>query len=237
MKYAWLIGLALSSAALPLAAEAQPLATVATTGGTRLDIAATGEVSRVPDVAIIATGVVTRSANAVDALSQNAARIERVRAALRRAGVAERDIQTSSVSLNPDYVYADGQPPRLTGFQATNQLSIRFRDIRASGRIIDALVAEGANQVSGPTLTIDKPEAALDEARTRAVAVGRARAELYARTLGMQVVRLVSVSEGGSPSQGPIPMAAMRAERSSDTAIVPGEQQLSVTLQMSFELR
>jgi len=236
MMRATLLAAALSAASLPATAAAQP-APVGVAAGTRLDIAATGEVSRVPDVAIVSTGVVTRAASAGDALAQNAARLERVRAALRRAGIAERDVQTSSVGLNPDYVYAEGQPPRLTGYQATNQLTVRFRDIRVSGRIIDALVAEGANQISGPTLTIDRPEAALDEARTRALAVGRARAELYARSLGLRVVRLVSVSEGGGPVSGPVPMAAMRAERSADTAIVPGEQQLSVTLQMSFELR
>ena len=236
MMRATLLAAALSAASLPATAAAQP-APVDVAAGTRLDIAATGEVSRVPDVAIVSTGVVTRAASAGDALAQNAARLERVRAALRRAGIAERDVQTSSVGLNPDYVYAEGQPPRLTGYQATNQLTVRFRDIRVSGRIIDALVAEGANQISGPTLTIDRPETALDEARTRALAVGRARAELYARSLGLRVVRLVSVSEGGGPVSGPVPMAAMRAERSADTAIVPGEQQLSVTLQMSFELR
>jgi hypothetical protein len=236
MMRAPLLAVALNAAGLSAVAEAQP-AQVGVAASTRIDIAATGEVSRAPDVAIIGTGVVTRAATAGDALAQNAARLDRVRAALRRAGIAERDVQTSTVSLNPDYVYAEGQPPRLTGYQATNQLTVRFRDIRASGRIIDALVAEGANQINGPTLTIDKPESALDEARTRALAVGRARAELYARSLGLRVVRLVSVTEGGGGVPGPVPIAAMRAERSADTAIVPGEQQLSVTLQMSFELR
>nr|WP_114227784.1 MULTISPECIES: SIMPL domain-containing protein [Sphingomonas] len=229
-----ILALSFVSASAPAAAQS---ASAVALGGTRLDIAATGEVSRVPDVAIITTGVVTRAVNASDALAQNAARVERVRAAVRRAGVAERDVQTSSVNLNPDYVYAEGQPPRLTGYQASNQLSVRFRDIRTSGAIIDALVAQGANQISGPNLTIDKPEAALDEARTKALAVGRARAALYARSLGMQVIRLVSVSEGGAAPVGPVPMAMMRTARAADTEIVPGEQQLSVTLQMSFELR
>lgn len=234
---AMVLALALGSASLPAVAAAQtgPFAAIT---GTRLDISATGEVSRVPDLAQISAGVVTKAVNASDALAQNAARIDRVRAALRRAGIADRDVQTSSVNLNPDYVYADGQPPRLTGYQASNQLSIRFRDIRSSGKIIDALVAEGANQISGPSLSVDKPETALDEARTKALAAGRQRAELYARSLGMRVVRLVAVSEGGASFPGPVvPMAMMRAERAADTTIVPGEQQLSVTLQMSFELQ
>lgn len=233
-----LLALAIGVAGLSGAAQGQVAPTPSTAVlGTRLDLTATGEVSRSPDLAIISAGVLTRAVNASDALAQNAARIDRVRAALRRAGIADRDVQTSSVSLNPDYVYAEGQPPRLTGYQASNQLTIRFRDIRASGRIIDALVAEGANQIGGPTLTIDHPEAALDEARSKALSVGRQRAELYARSLGMQVVRLVSVSEGGGSAPGPLPMAMVRAERSADTTILPGEQQLSVALQMSFELR
>lgn len=214
---------------------AQPLA------GTRLDIAATGEVTRVPDLAIISAGVVTRANTAVAAISQNAERMERVRAALKRAGIADRDIQTSSVSLNPDYVYVERQPPRLSGYQASNTVNVRFRDIRNAGRILDALVAEGANQINGPTLTIDKPEAALDEARTRAVAAGRARADLYARALGMRVVRLLSVSEGVGQVPPPMPygrLVTMDAPQAvSKTEITPGEQQLQVSVQMSFELQ
>jgi uncharacterized protein YggE len=235
-----LIALALAGAAVPVAAGAQTIVAQSVTG-TRLDIVATGEVNRVPDLAIISAGVVTRADTATQAISQNAARIERVRAALARAGIAERDIQTTTVSLNPDYVYAERQPPRLSGYQASNQLTIRFRDIRNAGKILDALVAEGSNQISGPTLTIDKPEAALDEARARALAVGRSRAELYARSLGMRVARLVSVSEPGGVRGPEIVVMARRAEMgqaaSADTQIVPGEQSLSVTLQMSFELQ
>ena len=207
--------------------------------GTRLDISATGEVSRVPDIAVISAGVVTRSATAVTALSDNAARMERVRAALKRAGIADRDIQTSNVSLNPDYRYVENQPPQLTGYSATNTVNVRFRDIKATGKILDALVAEGANQINGPSLTIDKPEAALDEARTKAIANGRARAELYARSLGMRVVRLLSVSETGGYGGGPIAVMgrANMAQMDAKTEVVPGEQQLQVTVTMSFELQ
>ena len=206
--------------------------------GTRLDISATGEVTRGPDIAVISAGVVTRSATAVQALADNAARMDRVRAALKRAGIADRDIQTSNVSLNPDYRYVENQPPQLTGYNATNTVNVRFRDIRSTGQILDALVAEGANQINGPSLTIDKPEAALDEARTKALATGRARAELYARALGMRVVRLLSVSENSGYSGGPVPMVRMdMAQAASKTEISPGEQQLSVTINMSFELQ
>ena len=232
-----LVALALGAAALPAAAVAQsPL--VIPVAGTRLDISATGEVSRVPDVAIISAGVVTRQPTASAAIQHNATQMARVLAALKRAGVADRDVQTSSVSLNPEYRYQDNQPPQLNGYTASNQVSIRFRDIRNTGRILDALVAEGANQINGPSLTIDKPEAALDEARSKAIANGRARAEFYARSLGKRVVRLISVSEGGGNYPAPpMPMMMEARAQSADTKIVPGEQKLQVTLSMVFELQ
>jgi uncharacterized protein YggE len=240
MKMTILPLLAAAALAVPAAASAQTATLVQPITGTRLDIAASGEVTRIPDVAVISTGVVTRAATATGAIQQNAARMERVRAALRRAGIDDKDIQTSSLSLNPDYAYVERQPPKLTGYQASNQVTVRFRDIRKTGEILDALVAEGANQINGPSLTIDKPEAALDEARLKAIANGRARAELYARGLGMRVTRLLSVSEtGGYAAPPPMPMYA-RAEMAAQdakTSIDPGEQKVSVSVAMSFELQ
>ena len=242
MKHAFLAALALGTAGSSAFAQSPIVAPmVQTISGTRLDVSATGEVSRVPDVAIISAGVQTRSATATGAISENASRMEKVRAALKAAGIADRDIQTSNISLNPEYRYQDNQPPQLTGYTASNQVNVRFRDIRNSGRILDALVAQGANQINGPSLTIDKPELALDEARANAIAVGRARAELYARTLGMRVVRLLSVTEGGGFNT-PQPIVMMRAERggatgAADSKIDPGEQQLQVSVSLSFELR
>lgn len=235
------LALALAGAAVPAVASAQAtIAFAQPVSGTRLDVSATGEVTRVPDIAIISAGVVTRAATASAAIGENARRMEQVRAALKRAGIADRDIQTSTINLNPDYRYQENQPPQLTGYQATNSVSVRFRDIRNTGQVLDALVSVGANQISGPTLTIDKPEAALDEARTRAIANGRARAELYARSLGMRVVRLLSVSESGGYAVPPPMPYAMEARAVSDVAqtkIDPGEQKLQVGVSMSFELQ
>ena len=237
-----MLALLIGAATLPaVPASAQDtVAVVRPVAGTRLDISATGSVSRVPDLAIISAGVVTKSPTASGAIADNAARMERVRAALKRAGIADRDIQTSSINLNPDYRYDNNQPPVLTGYQASNTVAIKFRDIRNTGKILDALVAQGANQINGPSLTIDKPEAAYDEARTKALAAGRARADLYARSLGMRVTRLLSVSEGGTNMpRPPYPMAMMaQAERSdAKTGIEPGSQDLEITLGMSFELQ
>lgn len=220
-------------------ATAQVTTTLATPiSGTRLDISATGEATRVPDIAIISAGVTTQAATATDALGQNATRMERVRAALKRAGVADRDIQTASISLQPQYKYVENQAPILTGYQASNQLSVKFRDIRASGKILDALVGEGANQINGPNLTIDHPEAALDEARGKAITTGRARADLYARALGMRVIRVISVSEsGGYSSPPPQPIMARAQMADAKTSIDPGEQQLQISVAMAFELQ
>ena len=227
------LALAVPSAA---SAQAQPDASVA---GTRLDVVAEGYATRVPDIARITAGVVTQAPTATEAIRQNSARMNAVRAALRRAGIADRDIQTSNISLQPDYRYAENQPPQLTGYRASNDVSIRFRDIARTGRILDALVAEGANQINGPSLEIDRPEAALDEARTAAIATARARAELYARALNMRVVRVIGVSETGAVMPMPRPMAAARLQAmdASTANIDAGEQRLSVALTVSFELR
>lgn len=221
---------------------AQQASITQTITGTRLDINATGEVTRVPDLAIISAGVVTRSTSATAALQEAAQRMQRVVAALKRAGIDDRDIQTSSVNLNPEYRYVENQAPQLTGYTASNQLTIRFHDIRNSGKILDALVAEGANQINGPNLTVEHPEAALDEARAKAVANGRARAELYARTLGLHVARVVAVSESGGYAVPPAPpppppMMMARGERDYSTNIQPGEQKLQVSVGMIFELQ
>ncbi len=234
-----LLTLAAVAAALPMAAAAQ----VAAPGtplpeGTLLDVVAEGEANRVPDIATIRAGVVTQAATAAAALSANAQQMTRVLAALKAAGVAERDVQTATISLSPQYRYAENQPPVITGYQASNSVSVRFRDIAKSGNILDALVRQGANQIDGPNLSIDQMEAAQDEARTDAVKRARTRAELYAKALGMRVERLVSLSEaldGGAP--GPVPQMMARAEAKDSTQVVPGEQRVSVTIRVRFLLR
>ena len=243
MRMTLMTALALGAASIPAAAMAQANVPVLATAlaGTRLDISASGEVTRVPDLAIISAGVQTLQPTASGAIEQNATRMERVRAALKRAGIADKDIQTSSISLNPEYRYVENQPPVLTGYRASNSVNVKFRDLKRTGAILDALVAEGANQLNGPSLTIDKPEEAYDEARIKAIAVGQRRAELYARALGKRVVRLLSISESGGYAPPPMPyardMAMSVGQQAAKTEIDPGTQQLSVTVAMSFELQ
>ncbi len=238
MKNALVVALMLGAAASPAAAQAPQSMIGQTIDGTRLDINATGEVTRVPDVAVISAGVVSRSATASGALQETAARMQRVLSALKSAGVAERDIQTNNVSLNPEYRYENNQPPQLVGYGASNTVTVRFRDIRSSGKILDALVAQGANQINGPSLVVDKPEAALDEARAKAIATARARAELYARSMALRVVRIVSVSEtSGYSIPPPVPMMMEARASKADTSVEPGEQKLQVNVAMTFELK
>lgn len=223
----------------PLAARAQQAPVPIQTDGTVLDVTAEGRTTRTPDIATIRAGVVTQGTSAAEALSANAAAMNRALAALRRAGVAERDIQTASVGLQPQYRYTEGQPPAITGYQATNTVAVRFRDIARSGAILDTLVREGANQIDGPALSLDQPDAALDEARTDAVRRARARADLYARAAGMSVVRIVSIAESGgfTPSNGDIVVTAMRVRGPAPTPIAAGEAIVSATLNVRFLLR
>lgn len=237
-----ILGAALALASLsfvPAAAQTQPVPVPVLLDGTRLDVVATGEVGRVPDIARISAGVVTVAPTATAALAANASRMASVRAALKRAGIADRDIQTSSITLYPDYRHdPQGANPQIVGYRASNEVTVRFRDIAATGRILDALVAEGANQINGPMLGIDRPEAALDEARTKALANARARAELYARALGKRVGRILSISEAGPNFAPPVVMMrqANRGEAADSTSIDPGEQSVAVSLSVSFEL-
>lgn len=234
-----ILGAVLALSAAPVAAQPPQAAVPVLLDGTRLDVVATGEVSRVPDLARISAGVVSIAPTATAALAQNATQMASVRAALKRAGIADRDIQTSSINLYPDYRHdPQGSNPQIVGYRASNEVSVRFRDIANSGRILDALVAQGANQINGPMLTIDKPEAALDEARTQALTNARARAELYARALGKRVGRILSISEAGANYAPPVVMMrqANRGAVADSTSIDPGEQSVAVSLLVSFEL-
>ena len=207
--------------------------------GTILDVTARGSTTRVPDLATIRAGVVSDAATATAALNSNAERMTAVLGALKKVGINDRDIATDRVNLQPQYRYGDNKPPVLTGYQATNTVSIRFRDISRAGKILDTLVTQGANTLDGPNLSIDKPDAALDEARLDAIKRARARADLYAKASGLGVERIVSISESGTEEgDRPRPLMYMRAaEAKAPTAISAGEQDVTVNLSVRFLLR
>lgn len=223
----------------PLMSAAQPVPpSVASADGTLLSVSAQAEARRAPDIATVSAGVVTQAADANTALRQNAEQMAKVVAAIRAAGVADRDVQTAGVNLNPQYRYAENQPPAITGYQASNTVNVIVRDIGRLGRILDALVATGANQVNGPSFDIDQKEPVYDQARRDALDKARARAEMYAKSLGLRVRRIVSIDEtGGASIPRPMPMyATAKAARDEATPISPGENVLSVNLNVVFEL-
>ncbi len=236
-----LLATALAFGATMTAACAQNAATPAyaiPTDGTLLSVSAQAEAKRVPDIATVSAGVVTQATDANSAMRANAVQMDKVVAAIKAAGIAERDVQTTGISVNPQYRYAENQTPAITGYQASNTVSLKVRDIAKLGKVLDTLVAQGANQVNGPSFEIDKPDEAYDEARIAALKKAQARAETYAKAMNLRVRRVVSISEGGG-FQPPIPMMrmqAMDAMAAKETSVSPGENTLSVSLDVVFEL-
>ena len=234
-----LLALSLALGATTMTAHAQTLASVgALSDGTLLNVSAQAEARRVPDVATISAGVVTQAADGNTAMRQNAEQMAKVMAAIKAAGIAEKDIQTSGISLNPQYRYVENEAPSITGYQATNTVSLKVRDITKLGKVLDSLAAQGANQINGPSFQIDQPEPVYDEARLAALKKAKDRAETYAKALDLKVRRIISISEGGGGGFRPVPMMAMsaRGKAEMDTAVSPGETEVSVSLDVVFEL-
>jgi uncharacterized protein YggE len=205
-----------------------------------LNLSAFGEVRTAPDMATISLGVTTQGATADEAMRTNATRMNQVVAALKGRGVAERDIQTSGLNLNPQYAYNQGEAPRLTGYQAMNQVTIRVMDLARLGPMLDAVVGAGANQVQGISFGLKNPQAAEDDARRRAVQALQAKATLYASATGMRLARLVSLSEGGGyqpQPPRPVPMMAEARMKGADTSVSPGELLVRIDIDGIYELR
>lgn len=206
---------------------------------TTLSLSAYGETQAAPDMASLHVGVTSDGTTAAAAMAANAAQMSRVIAALKAAGVAAKDIQTSGLNLNPQYVYAQNQPPRLTGYQASDQVSVRVRDLPRLGTLVDATVGAGATQINGVSFGLADPTAAQDAARQDAVHSLAARAELYAKATGYRVVRLVSLSEGAAPViQPPQPMVFTAAKRMAvpTTPVEAGELDVRLQVNAVYEL-
>lgn len=159
-------------------------------------------------------------------------------AALKKAGIAARDIQTSNLSLNAQYAYEQNQPPKLTGYQASNRVTITVRDLAKLGAAVDATVSAGANTVNGISFGLANPQAAEDAARLAAVKALQAKAELYGRATGYKAVRLVNLSEGGgyTPAPPPMPVFAMAKREMADaTSISAGELKVRVDVSAVYE--
>lgn len=223
----------------PAVAQAQSAqVAVPAVQGTLLSVSAEGKVQGRPDMATINLGVQTEAQTAQAAVAENARRMTALIAALRRAGIAERDIQTSNVSVNPQQQYRENQPPLTTGYQANNTVTAKIRNIDNVGRVIDASVAAGGNTVNGVYFSYQDPDAQLDNARRDAIREARRRADLYAAALNMHVARIVAVQEGGGFSPPyPVPMAANRMAADVSTPVQPGEIETTASVNVTFELR
>lgn len=205
---------------------------------TTFSLSAYGETRVAPDMATITLGVQTEAATAGEALKANGARMNQVMAALKKAGIAERDIQTSNLNLNAQYAYEQNQPPKLTGYQASNQVTITVRDLTKLGATVDATVGAGANTVNGISFGLVNPQAAEDAARLEAVKALQAKAELYGRATGYKAVRLVNLSEGGGyqPPVAPMPVFAMaKREMADSTSIAAGELKVRIDVSATYE--
>jgi uncharacterized protein YggE len=226
------------AAAAPALAQT-PVTISAAPVPTTFSLSATGETRIAPDMATINLGVNTDAPTAGEALRANATKMTAVIAALKKGGLTDKDIQTSNLSINPQYVYEQNVPPKLTGYQVSNQVTVTVRDLAKLGQAVDATVNAGANAAGGISLGLSDPSAAEDAARLSAVKALNAKADLYAKATGYRIVRLVNLSEGGgyAPAPQPYPvMAMMKREAADSTPVAGGELRVKIDLSGTFEL-
>lgn len=229
-----LIASTLMAAAVPGAVRAQADARFA---ATTLNLSAEGEMKLPPDMATLTLGVTTTAPSAAEALAANAAQMTKVMVALKAAGLSGPDVQTSQLSLSPQYVYEQNQPPKLTGYQASNQVNVTVRDLSMLGRLIDAVTGVGATNVGEISFGLANPVSAQNEARVRAVKALEDKARLYADAAGYHVGRLVNLTEGGGYQPGPPrPMMALAARAAPETPVATGELDIKIEVSGTFEL-
>jgi uncharacterized protein YggE len=203
-----------------------------------VELSVSETVNSTPDLAQVGTGVTTRAQTAKEAVRLNAVAMQKVVDRLKSLGIAARDIQTSNFNLNAQFNYPNGGgTPVFAGYEATNQVSVKLRQLDKVGDVLDALVAAGANNISGPSFSLDDDTAASSSARTRAFQRGQAMAQDYARMAGCTGVRLLEVSESVQ-GRGPVPPmpVAFAAERDAKTPIIPGEVGTTVNLTVKYEM-
>jgi uncharacterized protein YggE len=223
---------ALFLAVAPASAQAPPART--------LNIAGSAEVHAVPDAALISTGVVTESDTAAAALKANSATVAKVLDVIRSFGVEAKDLQTGGLSLEARY-YRPDKPsatdrPRVIGYTAVNAVTVRVRDLGKLGDLLDKVTVAGANRIDGIEFIVSNQEGLLDEARRKAVADAKDKADLYARAAGFTLGKVMSLTE---ESGSPVPRPMGRAMAVSAAAPVPveaGEMTLSVRVRVVWSL-
>lgn len=210
---------------------------------TILTVHASATTRSAPDLAIVTLGVVARGSSARDAQAAQSARMVRVIEAARAAGVEETEVQTVGFSLEPQYVYARGAPPRISGYISRNIVAIRLRNLGAVSGLIDTTVAEGANELQGIQFTYQNVEGSRDAARAQAVETARVRATAYAEAADMKLGRLLSITEPGAVAS-PFERAQdgyvgrqVSVEQAANAPINPGELENQSSVTVVFELR
>lgn len=240
-----LLPLLAAAAAMPAMAQVPVQPTVQVSADTPVvTIQVSERVERAPDIAQVGAGVTSLAPTASAALAETARRMNVVIARARAAGIADRDIQTSGISVEPSYSYpARGAlgdvPPRIVGYRASNNVQLRVRDLPGLGSLLDALVASGANNVSGPHFAVEQPSGGLAGARDRAMAEADRQAADYARRAGARRARLLAVTEGVVNMGRPYDMqvfAVSESRAQMATPVAPGQVTSAVNLVVTYVL-
>ncbi len=198
-----------------------------------------GKVSVSPDIAVVSAGVQAQGTTVKATQDQLNTAINAVSSAVKKAGVADKDIQTSGYATNPMYDYAT-RTPRITGYQASSNLTMKVRAIDKANAVIDAATAAGANQVGGISFDVDDKTKAQNEARTLAVADAKSKADNAAKIAGFTLGKIINYSEdfGGSPQ--PFPMLAKAdaaVAEGAPTQVEPGSNDITVTVSLSYQIQ
>ena len=226
-------------AALAQSVPTTPMQVHAMAAQPALNLSAYGEVKIAPDMATITFGVTTEAATAQAAMAENATRMQQVFAALRRAGIAERDIQTSGLNLSAQYDYQQNEPPRLRGYQASNRVTVTINDLTRVGTTADAVVGAGVNQIDGISFGLKDPKAAEDQARVLAVRAVQDKARLYAQALGVELGSIRSLNEGGGYTPPPPVLftgARMAMADSASTPVAAGEMTVRIDITATYDI-
>jgi uncharacterized protein YggE len=200
-------------------------------------ISVTGEatVSVPPDLVEINGGVTSEAKTAREASEANNAAMGKVLQALKGAGLDEKDFQTSRLSLQPQSAPNRSGPSAIAGYRASNRVTIRVRDVTKVANVIDMLVGAGANEIGGINFVVSQASKLLDEARERAVADARRKAEIYAKAAGVTLGAPLSISEEGNSA--PVPYRRMAAGMAVSAPVAQGEETLAVTVSVSWAIK
>lgn len=196
-----------------------------------------GKSNTAPDIAVINVGVQAQGATVKQAQQELNGAINKVTEAIKKVGVEARDIQTSAYNLNPTYDYREGRG-RITGYQASSNLTVKVHEIEKANQVIDAATANGANQVGGVSFDIDDKTKVENEARQKAVAEAKKKAEEAARIAGFKLGRIINYNEDfGSPERLMPLLAEAAVGKSAPTQIEPGSTEVVVVVTLSYEIK